>query len=128
VTTPGSAVAFYSVPPCRVIDTRSANPPALAPAATRVFPVTGGSCGIPATARSISVNLTVTGASAPGDLTVFPGDHTAPGTSTINFGSGQTRANNAIVQLSGDGAGTIGVFNGSAGAVDFILDVNGYFE
>jgi hypothetical protein len=48
--------------------------------------------------------------------------------SSINFSAGVTRANNAIVPLATDGAGTIGVKNGSAGMVHFVLDVNGYFQ
>lgn len=39
-----------------------------------------------------------------------------------------TRANNAVVLLATDGSGTIGVKNGSAKAVHFVLDVNGYFQ
>jgi hypothetical protein len=47
--------------------------------------------------------------------------------SNVNFSPGQTRANNAIVPLATNGAGTPKVKNGSAGAVDFVLDVSGYF-
>ena len=128
VATVGSGVLFYSVAPCRVLDTRSANPPALAASASRVFPVAAPSCGIPSTATSISVNVTVAKASAGGFLALDAGDRATPGTTSINFAAGQTRANNSVVRLSADGAGTIGVFNGSAGPVDFILDVNGFFE
>jgi hypothetical protein len=38
-----------------------------------------------------------------------------------------TRANNALVLLAANG-GTINVKNGSAGAVQFVLDVNGCFQ
>jgi hypothetical protein len=129
----GPPTDFYTVTPCRVADTRSpAGPsggPILGAGATRSFPVTGGTCGIPATALAASVNLTAVGAAAGGHLTLFPGD--APGpplASSINFSAAQTRANNAIVPLSSDGTGTIGVKNGSAGVVHFVLDVNGYFQ
>jgi hypothetical protein len=49
-----------------------------------------------------------------------------PLVSTVNFAQGLTRANNAIVAVAPDG--TIKVKNGSAAAVDFVLDVNGCFQ
>ncbi len=120
---------FFTLTPCRVLDTRDPagqwGGPALAAGATRVFPI-WGRCSIPATAKSISVNMTVTQPTAPGHLTLFPGG-TVPGVSNINFRAGQTRANNAIVPLSG--TGTLSVTDGqSTGTTHFILDVNGYFE
>jgi hypothetical protein len=75
------------------------------------------------------VNLTAVGASAAGYLTLFPGNALGPPlASSINFTAGATRANNAIVPLATDGAGTIQVKNGSAGAAHVVLDVNGYFQ
>src|SRR5207244_2638876 len=101
-----NATRFYTVTPCRVVDTRDPDGPRGGPAllagATRSFPVTGV-CGIPGTAASVAVNQTVTGQSAAGDLRAYPAGGLPPATSTINFGSGQTRANNAIVQLGAAG-------------------------
>jgi hypothetical protein len=128
----GKAVLFYTVPPCRVLDTRTtpdgplAGPP-LQPGATRSFTVTAA-CGIPAGARAVSVNATVTGSGGPGFLTLYAGDAARPLASTINFSAGQTRANNAVLTLATDGSGTVNVTNGSAATVHFILDVNGYFQ
>ncbi|MFI5197415.1 MAG: hypothetical protein ACHQJD_02250 [Thermoanaerobaculia bacterium] len=123
----------YTLPPCRVLDTR--NPtgllggPSLQPGATRAFDVTSSPCGIPSTAQAISVNLAVTGPMGPGHLTLYPGDAVqAPLASTINFAASQTRANNAVSPLASDGSGTIKVLAGTGGTVDFILDVNGYFQ
>ena len=48
--------------------------------------------------------------------------------STINFSANQTRANNAVLPLASDRSGTISVLAGTGGTVDFILDVNGYFQ
>jgi hypothetical protein len=87
-----------------------------------------GSCGVPAGAKALSVNLTVTQPSAGGHLTLFPTDVETPLASSINFAAGQTRANNAVLRLAFDGSGGIKVQNGSGGTVDFILDVNGYFQ
>jgi hypothetical protein len=41
---------------------------------------------------------------------------------------GQTRANNTIFRLACDGSGILAVQNDGIGTVDFILDVNGYFQ
>jgi glucose/arabinose dehydrogenase len=121
---------FYTVNPCRVLDTRDpAGPwggPNLFAGADRTFAV-GGRCGIPPTARAISVNVSVTAPTAPGFLTLFPAGGPPPLASTINFRAGQTRANNAVVTLGP--AGEIVVRAGMAsGGVQFILDVNGYFD
>ncbi len=121
---------FYTLPPCRVLDTRNpAGPlggPALQPGASRAFAVSAAACGIPSGAVAVSVNATVTAPSAAGYLTLFP--DVVQNVSTINFGAGKTKANNAIVPLAFDFSGKLGVFNGSAGTVHFILDVNGYFK
>jgi hypothetical protein len=72
--------------------------------------------------------VTVTGAAAAGNLLLYPADlSVAPGANTISFRAGQTRANNDLLFLAGDGTG-FKVVNLSAGAVHFILDVNGWFE
>ena len=121
--------SFYTLTPCRILDTRDPNGPyggpALAASSTRVFTI-AGQCSVPATAKSVSVNVTVTQPTAPGHLILFPGG-TPPSVSTINFRTGQTRANNAIVPLSA--TGTVSVTDGqSSGTTHFILDVNGYFQ
>lgn len=126
-TSPGS---FFTVPPCRVLDTRNANGPfggpALSAGLTRSFGVSG-QCGIPATARAVSVNMTVTQGAVAGHLTAFPGGTPQPLVSSVNFRGSQTRANNAVLQLGS--AGNVAVISGQAsGTVHFILDVNGYFE
>jgi hypothetical protein len=128
---PSDALPFYTVPACRLLDTRDPDGPdggpILSPGPVRVFPA-AATCGIPSTAKAISANVTITQPVASGYLTFFPGNATVPITSTINFRPGQTRANNAILPLSTDGLGTIGVLNGSSGTVHVIVDVSGYFE
>ncbi len=125
---PGGA-AFYTLTPCRIVDTRDpAGPlagPSLASAASRVFALMGA-CGIPASARAVSVNVTIVRPAAAGHLTFYPGDASPALTSTINFPAGVVRANNAILPLSA--AGELGVSNGAAGAVELVIDVNGYFQ
>ena len=127
------ATRFTPLPPCRIFDTRSSSgsdaaAPILAAGATRTFDLTGR-CGIPASARAISVNVTVTGQVANGELVVFRGDlATSPGTTNLSFSAGRTRANNAILELSRTGSMTVNVFDHSTSDVHFILDVNGSFQ
>ena len=54
---------------------------------TSLYARAHGACGVPATAKSLSVNVTVTGPNAAGFLTLFPGDQIRPATSTINVPS-----------------------------------------
>jgi hypothetical protein len=122
----GGPTQYYTVVPCRQLDTRTSA--ALLPRGTLTVALTGGACGIPATARAVSVNVTVTEPTALGFLTLHPATSPRPVASNINYGAGQTRANNAILVLASDGSGTVGVFNGSSGATHVIIDVNGYFE
>jgi hypothetical protein len=120
---------YFTVTPCRVLDTRDPNGPlggpALQPSAQRTFTV-GGTCGIPVGAKAISINLAVTQPLNDGDLRLFPADVSAPPTSAINFGPGQTRANNAVIPL--DPSGAMKVQNDSIGTVHLFIDVNGYFQ
>jgi hypothetical protein len=121
---------FFTVIPCRVLDTRTADGPlggpALAANAARTF-VLAGQCAIPASARAVSVNVTVTGASTNGNLRLYASGVPMPLVSTINYTAGITRANNAVVPLSA--LGELAVFCSQAtGGVHFILDVNGYFQ
>lgn len=121
---------FHTLVPCRLFDTRTSgdNTP-LQSGMGRQFLISGD-CGIPLTARAISVNLTVLDATGNGNVALFPGDVDAPPVSNINFSPGLTRANNAIVALARNGAGAIiaRAFVTSSGTVHLILDVNGYFE
>jgi hypothetical protein len=129
----GSAVQFYGLTPCRLVDTRNApgprGAPALAPAGSldRSFPVTGV-CNVPSDARALSLNVTVTNVTASGTLLLYRGDGVPTFASSINVRPGVTRANNSQTQLAIDGSGTFKVQNSSPGTLDFIVDVNGYYR
>lgn len=115
---------------CRVLDTRNPDGPlggpALSAGAVRTF-VIGGQCGIPSSAQSVAVNVTITGPTSGGFVTVYQGGAPVPPTSTINYSAGQTRANNAVVSLGP--SGDIAVACGQpSGTVQFILDVSGFFQ
>jgi hypothetical protein len=121
---PPTPLDFYTVPPCRVADTRTGLP--LASGESRSFPV-AGLCGIPATARAVAVNLTAISPTGTGSLTVWPAGGLAPTASALNFAAGQTRANNALLLLGNDGLAVRPQVGGS-GTVHLVLDVSGWFE
>ena len=121
---------FTPVTPCRVVDTRrAAGPlggPALTPFADRSFTI-AGQCGIPEGARAVAFNFTVTQPNRAGDLRVFPGAANPPIVSSLNWRPGETRANNAVLQLGADGEITTRV-DQDGGSVHFVVDVTGYFH
>src|SRR6185437_9602867 len=96
-------------------------------AARGTLPVTvAGVGGVPPTgASAVVLNLTVTGALAPGYLTPYPSGLARPTTSTLNHGAGDTRANLVTVRLGADGK--VDLYNGSLGATDLIVDLAGYY-
>jgi uncharacterized repeat protein (TIGR01451 family) len=121
--------AYFTLTPCRVVDTRNPTDPfggpALVAGASRTFAL-AGNCGIPAAARALSLNVTVTAPSGAGDLRIYPAGLSAPLVSTINWSPGQTRANNAIAVLSPGGLEVL--CDQASGSVHLIVDVNGYFQ
>jgi uncharacterized repeat protein (TIGR01451 family) len=120
-------LGFYTLNPCRLVDTRGVSAPALAAGAARTFAGVGA-CGVPAGAKSLSLNVTVVARTAPGNVVAYPGNLAAPTTSTVNFAAGQTRANFAVVGLATNGAGNFAVKNRATAAVDVVVDVAGYFR
>jgi ELWxxDGT repeat protein len=120
------AMGFYTVAPCRLVDTRNPAPGSPMVGGTpRSFTIVGN-CLIPLTARAVSLNVTVTAATNNGNVRLFPGGTPAPSTSTVNFTAGMTRANNAVVSLGTNG--DLGVLLAPAGTGHVIIDVNGYME
>ncbi len=100
--------------------------PALLANGSREFLVTGH-CGVPPTARALSVNVTATNQTVHGHLRLFPGLTKLPDASALNYGPHQTRANGAVVTLNPLGGLGIQCVQAS-GTVDVVDDVNGYFE
>jgi hypothetical protein len=131
ITLDGNCTMFHTMTPCRVIDTRGPvgdyGGPALSGGAARAFALSG-QCGIPASAKAVSLNVTVTGATQTGHLRLFPGGAPLPTSSSINFKAGETRGNNAITRLGA--GGTLAIYSGQpiGSTVQVIVDVNGYFE
>ena len=115
---------FFTVTPCRLFDTRESQP--LQPGQARDFLV-AGHCGVPATAKAVALNVTAMNAAAGGHVILYPANLSVPVSRTVAYAPGKTRASNALIRLSTDGEGRLGVFTGT-GPVDVIVDVAGYFE
>jgi hypothetical protein len=125
---------FYTVTPCRVVDTR--NPvgpqggPSLSGSATRSFPITG-TCGIPSTAKAVVFNVAIVAPTGSGHLRMWPYNTTMPLVSTINFDAGEPAiANGATTPLTTDPTANISVYlgTGAGSYADLVLDVTGYFQ
>jgi hypothetical protein len=85
--------------------------------------------GVPAGATAVTVNVTVVNQSDPGYLAITPAPAACPGTSTLNFPLGDTRANGATVPLASDGSLSLTYIGPYADAsTDVVLDVTGYFS
>ncbi len=128
--TPAVGFRFVPVAPCRVADTRGTagrfGGPAIAPFSDRSFAIPQSACGIPATARAYSLNVTVVPRGPVAFLTVWPTGQPQPFVSTLNAADGNVVANAAIVP-AGDG-GAVSVFAYAAVPTDVVLDINGYFD
>jgi hypothetical protein len=121
---------FYTLTPCRIVDTR--NPtgpyggPALSAGSTRTF-VLAGQCGIPADAKSVSVNITVVGPTSAGTLKLNPAGVTPTLATAISITTDRTLANNEMTLLGVNG--DVAVEDDQvSGTTNFIIDANGYFK
>jgi len=129
---PADPLDFFSLSPCRVLDTRNAlgpsGGPALQTCTTRTFPV-AGTCGVPATAKAVAVNLAIVSPTGGGQIIIFPAGTLAPTTATtLQFNAGQIRANNGVLGLATNGQIAVLPTIAGGGTAHLILDVVGYFE
>ena len=76
-------------------------------------------------AIAVVLNVTVTGASAGGYLTVFPDSVARPNSSNLNFSAGETVPNQVTVPVGADG--TVDFYLGSGGSAQVIADVDGFY-
>ncbi|MFC1417668.1 hypothetical protein ACEZDE_13570, partial [Streptacidiphilus sp. N8-3] len=79
---------------------------------------------LPGTVTAVVLNVTVTGSTKPGFLTVFPDSQTLPTVSNLNFGAGQTVSNLVVVPVID---GRIDFYDGTSGTVQVIADLDGYY-
>jgi len=121
--------SYYSLTPCRIVDTRyftGVNGSPGLTTARRDFAIKGN-CGVPTTAKAVTINVTVTNATTNSWLTIWPAGTPTPFVSTINFDQTVVAlANGAIVGLSAS-AQDLSVLNAN-GSCHVLIDVTGYFQ
>jgi hypothetical protein len=115
-----SGAAEYAANIARVVMSAASR---LAAGSTTTVKVAGVG-GVPADAKAVSLNLTVTNPRTPGFLTAYPCDEPRPVASNVNFTSDKTVAGAAIVPVAADG--TVCVF--TSAATHLIVDVMGSFS
>ena len=126
----GSALTQFSgITPARICDTRngSGEPYAgqtLTKGATLDVQV-GGVGGVPANVTAVVLNVTVTGTTSAGYLTVWPQGATQPTSSDLNWAAGESVPNLVIVGVSA--SGKVSFFNAN-GSTDVIADVVGWYQ
>ncbi len=130
-TTPGTPIAstYHALTPTRLLDTRinQGITGALRSHLAASFQVTGDV--VPAGARAVTGNLTVTQQSSLGFLYIGPNKADSPTSSTLNFPKGDDRANAVTVSLSPDGQLWVTYAAPTLGpTAHVIFDVTGYFE
>ncbi len=127
----GTGLQFYPLPvPVRLLDTRSGQTACSAPGA----PITGGTaltqnarnfCGIPASAKAVTGNVTVVLPGANGFLTIYPSDAaTQPTAANTNFAAGDV-LNNVFTVGLGAADGAFKMF--ASTTVESVVDITGYY-
>ena len=119
---------YVAVTPARVLDTRygvGAAPARLPASATLALAATGNG-GVPTTGvSSVVLNVTAVAPDAPGWLLAWPAGAAFPLAANLNFNTGDV-VPNLVAARAGTG-GVIDLYNGSAGTLDVVADVAGWF-
>ncbi len=122
---------YFPLTPCRIVDTRNANGvnggPVLGSGGQRDFAIRGN-CGVPLTAKAITMNIvTVTPANG-GYLTVWPSGTSRPLAATMNFAATDVALGNGAIMGVSANSQDLSVYNGSNGTAHIVIDVSGYFQ
>jgi hypothetical protein len=123
---PGS-LDFYTMQPCRIVDTRNSpgpfGGPILGAQEARTFLAPWSSCSIPVSAKAYSLNATAVPPAPVGFLTLW-GDGGMPNVSTLNSSDGAIVPNAVVLPIGPNGSISAFVSNAS----HLILDIDGYFQ
>jgi hypothetical protein len=117
-----AAGGFVGITPARALDTRTTDAPCVSGAGREI--TVAPSAGIPANASAVALNVTATGSTAQGYLTVYPTGSTRPTASNVNYLRGQTVPNHVTAKVGTDGEITVFA---SGGCPNVIVDIAGYF-
>lgn len=112
---------FYTLAPCRVIDTR--NPAGSLPFSNTVpIDVLSSGCGAPSTAQAYALNATAVPSGVLQYLTLWPNGQSMPFVSTLNADAGTVTSNMALLPTAD---GSINAY--ASNPTYLILDIAGYF-
>ena len=128
-STGGSDFTPYG--PTRLLDTRNGTGTGgvIAPVAPQgvVKLQIGGVGSIPTGITAVAMNLTATDTHGSGFITAYADGTGQPDVSNVNYTGGQTVPNAVVVPVGSDGAVDLANLGTSAGNVDMVADVTGYF-
>ena len=120
------AAYYYQLVPQRLLDTRFGlgAPTGIVPAGGVVHLQVTGRGGVPAAnVTAVVLNMTVTGPTGAGHLTVYPAGVAQPNASALNFVKNWTGANSVTVKLGA--GGVVDIY--SSGTTHIIADVLGFY-
>ncbi len=120
------AAGPVTVPACTLFDSRrAADGPAPRSNVRRTVAV-HGACGVPAGAKTLTVQVTLLQASGKGNVRIYPGGVTATPAVTLRFQKGQTVTRSLTLPLGSDGKLDLLPFVAGNGTVHVAIEVNGY--
>ena len=120
--TPSSSLRLRALTPARLLDTRDGTGDVLGqvgPGQTIHLKVTDRG-GVPANAKAVALNVTVTEPTVGSYLTVFPAGDQRPLASSVNMVAGQTVPNMVLARVGTDGR--VSIYN-NTGATHVVADV-----
>jgi spore germination protein YaaH len=125
-----TGATYHALSPARVLDSRDGTGGLSGPLSShvaRTFQVSGAG-GVPVNAIAVTGNLTVARQTAGGYLFIGPTATNDPTSSTLNFPTGDDRANAATVALGTGGTLSVTYVAATSGpTAQVIFDVTGYF-
>ncbi|MCX5256778.1 hypothetical protein OOK27_22015 [Streptomyces canus] len=119
-----SGGGVFSAVQDRLLDTRTST---AIPANSSVSVTVAGNDGIPTSFGAAVLNLTTTGQQNSGYLRVWPTGQTMPSTTSVdNFQANTSTADLVIAQPGTQGA--VSIYNASAGTIQLLVDLQGWFS
>jgi hypothetical protein len=123
------ATTYVPLTPARLADSRAGATTVdglfagdgIHPARSTTHLTIAGRGGAPAHVATATLNVTVTGPTSPGFVTIWPCDQIQPLASTLNYAAGDTVANLSITTVAADG--TVCLY--TEAAAHLVVDLNG---
>jgi hypothetical protein len=123
-----SGATYHPVTPVRIVDSRKGQGLSHKLAANHAGTFSVWNQGaIPDTAVAVTGNVTVVNSTNSWAVYLGPDPVDSPSSSTVNFSSGQTIANNLTVALSATGTLSATFMSSGGNTTDLVFDVTGYY-